>query len=416
MGKTVALTATVTPSNATDKTVTFKSADETLATVNNEGVVTGVKATEPDTPVGIVVTTNDGKQTDTAMVTVTAPSVGAKAYSNNTDFGDYDYSGSPNLMPVLKAKDFNKPSGVTLEDVGNGLNITFTKTDEGTYLEAIPHMPALLPNTQYTLSADFTVSEGYTGKLENLKLGYRKFPTEVSILSLTTKDAQVGTKTKLSITANSSSITDPSSFDRMYFTIGTSSTEPFAGTVLIENIKLERGSKATPYQPNLLDEPYWLGKTPLGENIANKDVQFPINTTEYNLYSEPNTADYILNQEYTVSMKATKPGTQDLVVYVGTSANKKVTLSPVEGLADVWEGTFTVDQTDMSNGVSKQLNIFQYPTATKGNVAIEWVKLEKGDTRTPNISHYNYEGTAPAPSNNPKDYHWVDSPSYMNAV
>ena len=115
-------------------------------------------------------------------------------------------------------------------------------------------------------------------------------------------------------------------------------------------------------------------------------------------------------------MKATKPGTQDLVVYVGTSANKKVTLSPVEGLADVWEGTFTVDQTDMSNGVSKQLNIFQYPTATKGNVAIEWVKLEKGDTRTPNISHYNYEGTAPAPSNNPKDYHWVDSPSYMNAV
>lgn len=73
MGKTVTLTATVTPSNATDKTVTFKSADEKLATVDNKGVVTGVKTTELDTPVVITVTTNDGNQTDTCAVTVTAP-------------------------------------------------------------------------------------------------------------------------------------------------------------------------------------------------------------------------------------------------------------------------------------------------------------------------------------------------------
>ena len=53
--------------------MTFKSANETLATVDGEGVVTGVKATEPDTPVVITVTTNDGNQTDTCTVTVTAP-------------------------------------------------------------------------------------------------------------------------------------------------------------------------------------------------------------------------------------------------------------------------------------------------------------------------------------------------------
>lgn len=52
--------------------MTFKSADETLATVDNKGVVTGVKATEPDTPVVITVTTNDGNQTATCAVTVTA--------------------------------------------------------------------------------------------------------------------------------------------------------------------------------------------------------------------------------------------------------------------------------------------------------------------------------------------------------
>lgn len=73
MGQTVAVKATVAPSNATNKTVTFKSADETLATVDGDGVVTGVKATEPDTPVIITVTTNDGNQIDTCAVTVTAP-------------------------------------------------------------------------------------------------------------------------------------------------------------------------------------------------------------------------------------------------------------------------------------------------------------------------------------------------------
>lgn len=52
--------------------MTFQSADETLATVDNKGVVTGIKATEPGTPVVITVTTNDGNQTATCAVTVTS--------------------------------------------------------------------------------------------------------------------------------------------------------------------------------------------------------------------------------------------------------------------------------------------------------------------------------------------------------
>lgn len=71
VGSTTPLTATVAPTNATDKTVTFSSSDDELATVDTSGVVTGVKATEPDTPVIITVTTNDGNQTDTCAVTVT---------------------------------------------------------------------------------------------------------------------------------------------------------------------------------------------------------------------------------------------------------------------------------------------------------------------------------------------------------
>lgn len=71
VGSTTPLTATISPENATNKTVTFSSGDDELATVDTNGVVTGVKATEPDTPVIITVTTNDGNQTDTCAVTVT---------------------------------------------------------------------------------------------------------------------------------------------------------------------------------------------------------------------------------------------------------------------------------------------------------------------------------------------------------
>ena len=335
-----------------------------------------------------------------------------KMYSNSIDFGGYDYSGNPNLMIPLKASNFNQPSGVTVEDVGNALKVNFTKTEGATFLESITNIPALLPNTQYTLSADVTVSEGYTGKLDNLRFGYRKWPTGTIILPLTAKEAQIGKKTKISITINSSSITDPSIFDRMYFTINTTSTEPFVGTVLIENIKIERGSTATPYQPNLLDAPYYLSKVALGENIANKDVQFPITTTDYMVYGKANTENYTLNQEYTVSIKATKPSTQQFYVYVDGGKNKKVTLSPVEGLTDVWEGTFTVDQTDMNNGVTNYFYIFQYPTATKGTVRIEWLKIEKGNTRTPNISQFKYFGEGLKDSNNPNYYSWNVTPEY----
>ena len=74
MGQTVALTATVTPSNATDKTVTYSSSAEATATVDGNGVVTGIAAGEAT----ITVTTNDGNKTDTCAVTVTAAAGGGE--------------------------------------------------------------------------------------------------------------------------------------------------------------------------------------------------------------------------------------------------------------------------------------------------------------------------------------------------
>lgn len=64
-GDTVQLTATVTPTSATNKTVTWESSDEAVATVE-DGVVTGVSAGTAT----ITVKTNDGNFTDECVVTV----------------------------------------------------------------------------------------------------------------------------------------------------------------------------------------------------------------------------------------------------------------------------------------------------------------------------------------------------------
>ncbi len=66
VGETVTLIATVLPENATDKTVTWSSSDETIATVDAEGVVTGVKAGEV-----VITATSSNDLTATIHLTVT---------------------------------------------------------------------------------------------------------------------------------------------------------------------------------------------------------------------------------------------------------------------------------------------------------------------------------------------------------
>ena len=67
VGSTQQLTETVTPSNATDKSVTWSSSDTSVATVDGSGLVTAVSAGSAT----ITVTTTDGSYTATSAITVT---------------------------------------------------------------------------------------------------------------------------------------------------------------------------------------------------------------------------------------------------------------------------------------------------------------------------------------------------------
>ena len=67
VSETLTLTATVAPEDATNKAVTWGTSDDTIATVSDAGVVTGVAAGTAT----ITVTTVDGSFTATCEVTVT---------------------------------------------------------------------------------------------------------------------------------------------------------------------------------------------------------------------------------------------------------------------------------------------------------------------------------------------------------
>ncbi len=79
-GTNFTLTATVTPDNASDKTITWTSSDDAIATVAN-GVVTGVAANA--TPATITATTVDGVSA-TCVVTVTAAPAPCETPTINT--------------------------------------------------------------------------------------------------------------------------------------------------------------------------------------------------------------------------------------------------------------------------------------------------------------------------------------------
>ncbi|PWF38863.1 BppU family phage baseplate upper protein [Enterococcus faecium] len=331
-----------------------------------------------------------------------------KMYSNSIDFGNYDYSGNPNLMANINADSFSQGTGaLSVVDDGDEVVVTL---DPNNRLQVYKgrSQPALLIGKTYTMSVEIMLEDDFTGDPSKIALRYFKMPN--GIPALTTSNTLTTTKgvwQKLTVTAKMTTAIDNA--DRWYVILyNNDDNNSLSGRLRLRHAKLEEGATATPYKPNLLDAPYYLSKVALGENIANKSVAFPINSDALNIYNSDMEEELIIGQTYTITLKGTKLASQKFRVY--NSTINFGDLKPVEGLIDVWSLTFT--PTEVDPDFPKNLRIYQFYKETLGTCRIDWLKIEKGDTRTPNIEQYKYRGIGMRDSNNPNDYSWDVTPEY----
>ncbi|MDQ8495982.1 BppU family phage baseplate upper protein, partial [Enterococcus faecium] len=334
-----------------------------------------------------------------------------KTYSNSIDFGDYDYSGNPNLMRVIQASEFKRQGGsdVVISDVGYN-SIRLTSQGVNNIWTYSSNIPSLVSGKTYTISAKVKIEEGTTGNIGHVKVSYRKVKGGTILLAAITDEIVVGKEIIIKGTGVVNyNITDLSAF---YLDIECAGV--INGSVIVRDVKIEEGSTATPYQPNLFDAPYYLSKVALGENLVT-NAQFPITTLH-----GPNGAIYFFNiseeltigETYTVSLKGTPTLNKEFHIYLGESPNWQATLRPVEGLTDVWGATFKANNSIGTSNL-RTIALYQKPDSVPdGSVQIDWLKIEKGDTRTPNISQFKYFGEGLKDSNNPNDYSWDVTPEY----
>ena len=345
-------------------------------------------------------------------------------YSNSIDFGDYDYSGNPNIAPLINDNNVMSLLNTVTKVTPKGTYATAEKIADGDLSVGVGMIPwsrydftPLTVGKQYTLTIPIRINEDYTGDISKLYIRLRCSNEDGGVL-VSTKLIPTNTS-KAEFVNISTTFTVPSTAKKSnnwYCQVGSyGDSVDTRGTVDIGyEVKLEEGSTATPYQPNLLDAPYYLSKTLLGENIADPAVQFPIKTSAYNVYQKDMKEPFTAGQTYTLTIKATKASTQTFMVYnEGIGDFYYGNLKTIEGLSDMWLLTFTPQK--VSATFPKRLTIIQYPQSTLGACQIDWLKIEKGDTRTPNIQQYKYFGTGIKDSDDPNDFVWDLTPEYIEA-
>ncbi|MBN1598076.1 MAG: Ig-like domain-containing protein, partial [Bacteroidales bacterium] len=116
VGDTQQLSANISPSNATNQSITWSSSNTGVATVNSVGLVTGVAAGTAT----ITVSTNDGGYTATSSITVTSTSV------------QTPYAGTIAIPGIIEAENYdNGGEGVAYHDNDASNNGGQYRTSEG---------------------------------------------------------------------------------------------------------------------------------------------------------------------------------------------------------------------------------------------------------------------------------------------
>jgi|LSQX01.3.fsa_nt_gb hypothetical protein len=217
VGKTVSLSATVAPANATNQDVEWSSADTDIATVSATGIVTGVDEGQ----VIITATTEDGSYTDSCVVDVTMPNIGTDSPLGKTFHGITSIMGNNATVIVAFAEDYR--AYVKVGD--DAANTTYVIDDnEVTFDTTIANVGIFVGefNEARTTLTKISISGSYGGYIGSLVLNAAS--TVVEDGNNTTKEAL---RAKYDIAYESGSwITSPAE-DRIDYK--TSNPDPIEG-------------------------------------------------------------------------------------------------------------------------------------------------------------------------------------------
>lgn len=322
-------------------------------------------------------------------------------YIDTLDFGDYDYSGNPNLMANINADSFSQGTGaLSVVDDGDEVVVTLDPNHKLELFKA-KSQPNLLTDKTYTVSVEIMLEGDFTGDPSKIGLRYIKMPNWVSELyTRNTLTATKGVWQKLTGTVKITAASDNAE-SWLIMLQNKDANNSLSGKLRLRHAKLEEGSTATPFQPNLLAEPYNMCREYPNENIADPTVEFPIESGDHQIYQGYTEEELMIGQTYTITLKGTKPASQTFVAYNHWTA-RLGELKPVDGLTDVWSLTFTPTNVV---AMPKLFRVYQYPQSTVGACRIDWIKIEKSKTRTP-INVPTYKGLGILDSNDPTKYVW----------
>ena len=347
-----------------------------------------------------------------------------KMYSNSIDFGDYDYSGRTNLIPILDFSKLSKnDSAITepptyVKDGGSHFVLDFSDpsvsgVDRSVY---IPAVGRLEKGATYIATVPMMISNDFAPEYGNTVIYPYCVSANNAVNRITYLMPDNSCMGKWGFIKKTFTVpTNVSDGEFTFFQIYSNKAQ--TGKLYVGyDIKIEKvnstSDTATPYQPNLLDAPYYLSKVALGENLIKPESQQPVTNSNY-LINTYNIKPMVKGKKYTITLEGTKPATQVFRPFFTRATGdawEVGDLQPVEGLTDVWSKTFTA--ADDSHPTSPQVQIYQVPSTSVGQCTIKWLKLEEGNTRTPNISQFKYFGEGLKDSNNPNDYSWDVTPEY----
>ena len=184
VGSSETLKATVDPSDATNKTVSWKSSNYSVANVDNNGKVTGVT----DGTATITVTTTDGSFAKTCAVTVT---------SSNIDVTDI----TPNFALTVKVGTTFDLSATVVPSTATNKTIVWTLESAGSTGSTLSGNTLTVGNTAGTIKVKATIVGGASG-------GKANYTEEFTITSNEKVNAQAPTITSITPTTSLITVSD----------------------------------------------------------------------------------------------------------------------------------------------------------------------------------------------------------------